>query len=298
MEQILVLLNPLAGTKRAAPVLASILDIFCKAGFAPIVRTTQGPGDGTKIAREYGGKVSFMVCIGGDGSLNETVSGVLQSGCRTPIGYIPAGSTNDFAASLGLSKDLLQAARDIVWGKPEPFDVGRFGSRYFTYVASFGAFTEASYNTSQEVKNTLGHMAYLLSAAASLPSIKSTHANLCIGEGEKLEGDYLFGAVGNSTSMGGVLMLEKTLVNFHDGKFELLLVKNPKDALEFGECIRALLAQDYRSSMIEFRQVSSLTVSIDSAVDWTLDGEFAEGSRKTEIEVLPSAVDFLINPQP
>ena len=183
MEQILVLLNPTAGTKRAVPALASILDIFCKAGFEPIVRTTQGPGDGTKLAREYAGRVSFLVCIGGDGSLNEAVSGVLHSGVRTPIGYIPAGSTNDFAASLGLSKDLQQAAQDIVWGKPMPFDVGKFGSRYFTYVASFGAFTEASYSTPQEIKNTLGHLAYVLQAAASLPTLKSVHAPIHTDDG-------------------------------------------------------------------------------------------------------------------
>ena len=296
MEQILVLLNPLAGTKRAVPVLASILDVFCKAGFEPIVRTTQGPGDGTRLAREYAGRVSFLVCIGGDGSLNEAVSGVLQSGVRTPIGYIPAGSTNDFAASLGLSKDLLQAAKDIAWGKPTPFDVGRFGNRYFTYVASFGAFTEASYSTPQEVKNTLGHLAYLLQAAASLPNLRSTHAQLRTDEGEKLEGDYLFGAVGNSTSMGGVLTLEKSQVDFHDGLFELLLVKNPKDAASVGECIRALIAQDYHSSMIEFRHVRSVSFSLDTPTDWTLDGEYAEGGRKAEIEVLPQAVDLIVNP--
>ena len=296
MEQILVLLNPLAGTKRAVPALASILDIFCKAGFEPIVRTTQGPGDGTKLAREYAGRVGFIVCIGGDGSLNEVVSGVLHSGSHTPIGYIPAGSTNDFATSLGLSKDLLQAAKDIIWGKPIPFDVGRFGSRYFTYVASFGAFTEASYSTPQEIKNTLGHLAYVLQAAASLPTLKSVHAHINTDEGERLEGDYLFGAIGNSTSMGGVLTLEKSQVDFHDGKFELLLVKNPKDAGGLGECIRALIAQGYHSSMIEFRHIRSASISLDPATDWTLDGEFCEGSRKIELEVLPQAIEMIVNP--
>ena len=294
MQQILVLLNPAAGTKRAGPLLASMLDVFCKAGFEPVVRTTQKSGDGVSIAAEYAEKVARIVCIGGDGTFNEVVSGVLQSGHPTPIGYIPAGSTNDFAASLGLPHDLMQAVQIAAGETLQAFDVGRFGDRYFTYVASFGAFTQVSYETDQNVKNVLGHLAYVLGAAASLPAIHPLHAVLTTDTGETLEGDYLFGAVGNSTSMGGVLTLDKQLVNMRDGEFELLLVKNPTNAIDLGECIRALLAQDYSSTMLELRQVRSLSVAVDT--DWTLDGEFAAGSETVDITVLPKAVQILTKP--
>lgn len=294
MQQILVLLNPAAGTKRAAPHLAEMLDLFCKADFEPIVRTTQKHGDGVNLAAEYAGSVARIICIGGDGTFNEVVSGVLQSGQNTPIGYIPAGSTNDFAASLGLPHDLMQAAQIAVSGTPRAFDVGRFGDRYFTYVASFGAFTQVSYETDQTVKNALGHLAYVLSAAASIPSIHSLHARLTTDTGEVLEGEYLFGAIGNSTSMGGVLTLDQKLVDMQDGLFELLLVKNPANAMDLGECIRALLAQDYTSPMLALRQVRSLTAEIAS--DWTLDGEFAPGSEQVHIEVLPKAVQLFTQP--
>ena len=294
MQQILVLLNPAAGTKRAGPLLASMLDVFCKAGFEPVVRTTQKSGDGVSIAAEYAEKVARIVCIGGDGTFNEVVSGVLQSGHPTPIGYIPAGSTNDFAASLGLPHDLMQAVQIAAGETLQAFDVGRFGDRYFTYVASFGAFTQVSYETDQNVKNVLGHLAYVLGAAASLPAIHPLHAVLTTDTGETLEGDYLFGAVSNSTSMGGVLTLDKQLVNMRDGEFELLLVKNPTNAIDLGECIRALLAQDYSSTMLELRQVRSLSVAVDT--DWTLDGEFAAGSETVDITVLPKAVQILTKP--
>lgn len=293
MEQILVLLNPTAGTRRAAPQLCAILDLFCKAGFAPIVRTTQERGDGVAIAAQYAGKVERIVCIGGDGTFNEVVSGVLQSGNPTPIGYIPAGSTNDFAASLGLPHDLLQAAQTAIDGTPRAFDVGRFGERYFTYVASFGAFTQVSYATDQNVKNVLGHLAYVLGGVASLPAIHALSAAVSTDAGERIEGEWLFGAVGNSTSLGGVLTLDKQLVDMQDGLFELLLVKNPANAAELGECVRALLAQDYSSPMLVLRQLSRLSVEADPAMDWTLDGEFAKGSETVEIEVMSKAVQII-----
>lgn len=294
MKQLLVILNPCAGTKRAGRMLASILDIFCAAGFEPILRTTQGRGDATRLTAEYAGTADRIVCIGGDGTFNEVVTGALQSGLTPLLGYIPAGSTNDFAVSLGLSRNLLQAARDIVTGTPEEFDVGRFGDRYFTYVASFGAFTRTSYATSQRAKNAIGHLAYLLSAAASIPSIRSLHVAMTTDAEERIEGDYLFGAVGNSTSMGGVLRLDQQLVDMQDGLFELLLVKKPANAVDLGECVRALLAKDYRSRMLEVRHLRSLSVETYGGLDWTLDGEHARGGEKVCLEVLPRAMRLLV----
>lgn len=294
MKPILVILNPFAGTKRGKRQLADLLDVFCKGGFAPIVCITQKRGDGKRVAKAYAGKVDRIVCIGGDGTFNEVVSGVLERGKDTPIGYIAAGSTNDYATSLGLSRNLKQAAQDIVDGVATTMDIGRMEDRYFTYTASFGAFTKASYSTDQTVKNTLGHMAYMLGALASVPSIRCIHVKLRTGDGKELEGDYLFGGFCNSTSVGGVVRMDPSFVNPRDGKFELLLVREPEDAMQFSECARALLTGKLDSDLIELYSVSSVDVSSEARMDWSLDGEFAAGREHVHLEVLPGAARIII----
>ena len=293
MKPILVILNPYAGVRRANRLLAEILEIFCRGGLTPIVRTTQGPGDGQRLARSYAGRVDRIVCIGGDGTFNETVSGVLQSGRPTPIGYVPAGSTNDFAVSLGLSHKLLQAARDIVRGTPTAFDVGRFNDRYFTYIASFGAFTATSYNTRQAAKNAVGHLAYLLGALRAVGQIRSRSVSL-EADGEHIEGDFLFGSASNSTSMGGVLRLDPKRVDLHDGLLELMLVRSTENRALLADCVRALLTKKYDNELLELRKVRRLTVCTAGGMDWSLDGERAAGGDRVEIEALPAAVEIFI----
>ena len=243
---------------------------------------------------EGGGQADLVVCIGGDGTFNEVITGVVHAGIKTPIGYIPAGSTNDFAASLGLSKNVIQAAQDIVAGRPQAYDIGRFRERCFTYVASFGAFTKTSYATSQSVKNALGHLAYILGGIKELSSLHRYHVTLTLDNGEREAGDYIFGAVSNSTSVGGILTLDPDIVDMNDGLFELLLVKYPENMVQLAEVIRALTSQKYDSPSIVFRPARRVTVEADPGMDWTLDGEFAQGSERIEIENLHSAVNIVI----
>ena len=192
-----------------------------------------------------------IVAIGGDGTFNETVAGILESGTNVPVGYIPSGSTNDFANSLGLSTDPVEAAKNIAAGKIERFDVGSFNGRYFTYVASFGAFTRTSYSTPQNVKNTLGHTAYLLEGIQEISQLRPSHVRIEL-EGRVIEDDFLFGAISNSISVGGILTLDPKQVDMTDGKFELLLVRAPKDLLEVSECVVALQKQQYNCAMMTF----------------------------------------------
>ena len=295
MRQLLLIMNPAAGTKKANPHLSEILSVFTRAGYACLTFMTQKRGDGTALAAQYAEKADLIVCIGGDGTFNEVISGVVRAGAKTPIGYIPAGSTNDFAASLGLPKNVIQAAQSIVAGQPVPYDVGRFRDRYFTYVASFGAFTRTSYATSQSVKNALGHLAYVLEGILELTSLRRYHAAITLDTGAREEGDYIFGAVSNSTSVGGILTLDKRVVDMNDGQFELLLVKYPRNMTELAEIIRALSSQHYDSPTLIFRTASRLSVSADPGMDWTLDGEYARGSAAIEIENLHSAVNIMVN---
>lgn len=292
MKRILIILNPCAGTKQANKYFVEIIQVFCEAGFETVVRTTQASGDGTDIARDHAADFDLVVCIGGDGTFNEVIDGVLKSGAQMPIGYIPAGSTNDFAVSMGLSKDVVQAARDIAYGKPRTLDVGCFNGRYFSYVASFGAFTQASYEAPQSIKNMLGHMAYILEGIKDIPSIRPLKLWLKMEQGV-YGGEYLFGAVCNSTSVGGILTLSDDLVDMNDGKFEVLLIKSPSNILELNQILLALTTQNFNSPMISFFSSSKMEVTADPDMPWTLDGEYQEGAESITIENIHGAIRLM-----
>ena len=295
LKRLLLIMNPMAGTKKANPHLHEILTVFRRAGYECLTFMTLKRGDGTELAAKYADSVDLIVCIGGDGTFNEIISGVCSVNAKTPIGYIPAGSTNDFASSLNLSKDVVRAARDIVEGRPINYDVGRFQNRFFTYVASFGAFTKTSYATSQSVKNVLGHMAYLLGGVKELTSLHRCHVETILDGKTRLEGDYIFGAISNSTSVGGILTLDPEIVDLNDGLFEVMYVKYPSNISQLTEIIRAITTQDYNSPMLSFHPASYVTVHADPSMDWTLDGEFAKGEATLEIENLRSAIRLMVN---
>lgn len=289
MRKLLFLVNPNAGQRRVNKSLTDIIGIFNEGGYEVTVFLTNGPGSGTQIVQERAKDYDLVVCAGGDGTLNETVTGVLRAGAVCPVGYIPCGSTNDFASTLKLSTDVVQAAKDIMMGAPVEYDVGRWGDRYFVYIASFGAFTRVSYTTPQNLKNALGHLAYVLSGIQELPQIRNIPMALEL-EGQVLDGEYLFGAVSNSTSVGGVFTLDASQVDLRDGKFEVFLVRMPRDMAELTQCAAALQNHTYDCAAITFRSVSRLRVHQDPALLWTLDGERAEGADVVEIENLHRAI--------
>ena len=289
MKKLLFIMNPLAGQKKANKVLPEILMVFTEAGFEIQMAMTTGPGAATRLAAERGGDVDLVVCCGGDGTLNETVTGLLLAGLNTPIGYIPSGTTNDFASSLKLSHNPVQAAQDIVEGVPTAYDVGRFGDRYFSYVASFGAFTRASYSTPQSIKNTLGHTAYVLEGITELSQIRKEHVRMEI-DGQVVEDDFLFGAISNSTSVGGILTLDPKQVDMRDGIFEILLLRAPRNLTEIADCIQAFQNQTYNCAMITFRSAKTVKIHADPGMDWTLDGERQEGQEEVLVENLHHAV--------
>ena len=285
----LFIMNPYAGMRKANKHLADILSIFNRAGFTVTVHMTAGPGDCEKATMQLGPDADLVVCAGGDGTFSEMVNGLMHLGLDIPVGYIPCGSTNDFANTLHLSKDVLQAARDIVEGKPICYDIGQFGHRYFTYVASFGAFTRASYATPQNVKNALGHAAYLLSGIQELSQLHKEHVRIET-EDQIIDDDFLFGAICNSTSVAGILTLDPKQVDMADGKFELILVRAPRDILEISECISALQSKKYNCAMVTFLSTSRLKVTADPQMSWTLDGERSEGASEITITNLQHAI--------
>lgn len=295
MKKLLLLVNPRSGKMKANQVLADIIAILNRGGYDVTVHVTDAPGDATAVAARRAAEFDVIACIGGDGTFNEVLSGLQQADSLTPIAYIPAGSTNDFASSLGLSDNLLDAAKDIVNGTPRSLDVGKFNDRYFSYVASFGAFTRASYATSQSLKNTLGHFAYILSGIKEVTAIRSTHLRFTLEDGSTYEDDYIFGAVGNSTSVAGILTLPSELVDMSDGVFELLLVRKPKSPVELASCVHALTTQNYDTPMLTVVSASGIEIDGQDALDWTLDGEHADGTVHTVIRNLHNGVRVIVN---
>lgn len=297
MKKMLFVMNPYSGMRRASRNLTDIIALFNRAGYQVITHMTGYQGDGAQIVERYAGDVDVVVCCGGDGTFNETISGLMRSGADVPVGYLPAGSTNDFAASLKLSSNLMQAARDIVDGEPVAYDIGRFADRYFSYVASFGAFTRASYATPQSIKNALGHTAYLLEGINELSQIRKEHVRMEI-DGQVVEDDFIFGAISNSTSLGGILTLDPSVVDMSDGLMEIMLVRVPRNLLEITECIQAVRNQKYDCSMMTFRSARKIKVYADPLMAWTLDGEREDGHLEVEVENLHNAIRLIQRVEP
>lgn len=292
-KNLLLILNPFAGQKKANKFLPEIIRIFWDHGYRCVTYVTAAHGDATKYAFEHAGEFERVVCIGGDGTLNETIAGVLTSGADVPIGYIPAGTTNDFASSLGLSTDILQAAKDATAGEVRHLDVGSFNGRYFTYTASCGAFTKASYSTPQSMKNTLGHLAYILEGIKEISSIRKCHMRVTTEKGV-LEDDFLFCSITNSTSVGGILKLNSGMVALNDGKFEVMLVRNPTVPLQLSTILHGLTTLEIPNEMIHFFSAERICVELDEAMEWTLDGERAEAGERVELLNHHNAVKMVL----
>lgn len=289
MKKLFFVMNPVAGMRKANKLLPEILTQLNQSDYDVIAHITSGQGDARKVVCQRAKEMDLIVCCGGDGTFNEVVAGLLESEADVPLGYIPAGSTNDFATSLGLAADPVEAAKAIISGKAQAYDVGCFGGRYFTYVASFGAFTKASYSTPQNVKNALGHTAYLLEGIQELSQLRPVKVRMETEE-TVIEDDVLFGAVCNSTSVGGILTLDPKQVDMGDGLFEVLLVRAPKNLSEIRECIQAVQQQKYNCKMITFCSARKVTVEMVNPVSWTLDGEWEPARTAVEIENIHQAI--------
>ena len=295
MKKNLIVINPCSGKKKANKYLTDIVEIFTNEGYISTVLTTTKSGDAIEYARNYAGEYDLVTAIGGDGTFNEVAAGILEGGHNVPLGYIASGSCNDFANSLNLPMGILAAARNIVEGKPKNLDLGSFNGRKFSYVASFGAFTQTSYSTPQNIKNALGHLAYVLEGATTIASIRPIHMKI-EADGEVYEDDYLFGAISNSTSLAGILTINPEYVDMNDGLFEMLLVKAPKNILDLPEIIHMLTMQDYNTNTLEFIKAKEFKITTDGETPWSLDGEYQEPCEEIVIETLHDAVEIMMKP--
>ncbi len=293
MKKLLFVINGHSGKGQIKNKLLEIIDLMIKSGYSVNVHTTQEREDATKVVREQAKHYDLVVCSGGDGTLDEAVTGMMQSEVRTPLGYIPAGSTNDFANSLKIPKDMIQAAKTAVSGVPFSCDVGEFNGDFFIYVAAFGIFTDVSYATSQELKNVLGHVAYILEGAKRLHTIKSYHMRVEYDEKE-IEGDFLLGMITNSTSVGGFKGMTGKDVHLDDGLFEVTLIHKPKNILELNEIIASLTNLKDNTDLIDSFRADRVQFFSEEEIPWTLDGEFGGEHKEVNINNNYRAVDIVI----
>ena len=292
-QSIPLIANFTSGRGRCATQIHEVIRAFAAKGYGTDVHVTSRRGHATELAMEYA-KSGLLTCAGGDGTLNEVITGVMRlpEEERPTLGYIPCGSTNDFAATLGLPGDMAKAAQRIMEMNPITLDVGRYQDRFFSYVASFGAFTEASYSTPQDMKNALGHFAYVIEGVRSLQTLRP-YAMRFEADGQVYEGDYLFGAVSNSTSIAGMVRLDEELVKLNDGLLELLLIRYPQSLDELGRIAISLNMQNYDYPAITLVQAQKIVVSNPDRTPFTLDGEYGSDEERIEIENVPQAIRLL-----
>ena len=284
MKKLMFIFNPRSGKEQIRGQLMGILDIFTKAGFDIHVHVTQSQRDCVEWVKDYADRMDVLVVSGGDGTLNEAVTGMMNLERIPLLGYIPAGSTNDFAASLGLPKSMQEAAADIVEGSPYPIDIGRFcKDQYFVYIAGFGAFTEVSYLTPQDKKNWLGHNAYVLEGVKSLAGLKPRHMRV-EWDDQVLEEDFVFGMVTNTISVGGFKGLVNQSVALNDGEFEVLLIRMPRTPVDLTNIINYMFLKEEPNEYVYKFKTRAIRMVSDAPVDWVLDGEF--GGSRTEVEIV------------
>ena len=308
-KKMLFIYNPKAGKAQIKGKLSDILELFADGGYEITVRPTRKRGDAVEFVQYRTPVYDIVVCSGGDGTLDEVVTGMMQSSFKTPIGYIPAGSTNDFGGSLNLPKNMLQAAETLVMGENFPCDIGSFNRDVFVYIAAFGLFTDVSYETGQDMKNLLGHMAYLLEGMKRLSAIRSYHMKVSYTACKKLEGcengekrdsageykkpekevqviedDFVFGMVTNSISVGGFKHITGNNVKLDDGVFEVTLIKLPRTPIELNNLMLSLVNRDIDTDVMHCFRASRLTIESMEEVAWTLDGEYGGSHKEVVIE--------------
>ena len=292
-KKLLFVFNPCSGKAQIKNQLLDIVDTMVKADYEVTIYPTQCAGDAKEKVEAYAGNYDLVVCSGGDGTLDEVVTGMMQCKAKVPLGYIPAGSTNDFASSLGIPKDMEKAAEAAVTGKPFPCDVGLFNGDYFVYVAAFGLFTEVSYKTSQEWKNVLGHAAYILEGAKRLHNITSYKMRVEY-DGNIIEDEFAYGMITNSVSVGGFKKLTGKNVLLDDGLFEVTLIRMPKNPVEWNEILSCLANLKDDSELIYTFKTDCVKFLPEDVIPWTLDGEFGGEHKNVIVKNVHQALEIMV----
>lgn len=291
--KVLLIVNPVAGKRKVESKLKEILALLEENGYRIELYFTKGERDAEAVAAQRASEKDVVICCGGDGTLSEVANGMLGLSERPPLAYIPAGSTNDFARSMGFSSDIMKAVQDIVQGERKAIDIGRLADRYFMYVASFGAFTQTSYDTPIGLKNLLGHFAYILEGVKELKNLKPYKIKVEAADGKIYEDEYIFGAISNSTSIGGLIHLSDKLVDYQDGLLEVMLIRYPKHLGDMEKILTSLHKGSFDEEFITFFHSPRVSLYSEEPLAWSLDGECAQANCDLTIEVLKQGIELV-----
>lgn len=295
-KNIVLIINPVAGRKKARKAAFEIAKLFYEHGYRIAAFTTFEKNDAINIVRDNCAAAQKILCCGGDGTLNEVITGLAISKMKIPIGYIPTGTTNDLARAIGLPIKIKKAIYNAVHGSIRKHDIGTFNeNQYFSYVASFGAFTKVSYTTPQKIKNLIGHAAYIFHGLISIADIKPYKVTVT-ADGREITGDFIYGGVSNSTVFGGVFKLPKSEISFNDGLFEVILVKNPTTPKDLRSLVHNVVNQQYDERYIYFLKAKEVSFTFDVPTAWTTDGEYAGSHNNVYIVNKQSAAEFIATP--
>lgn len=293
-KRLLLMYNPTSGRAKIGKQLDEILELFFDADYEVTIYSIRPEYGAEEILRDRGADFDLVVCCGGDGTLQHTVHGLEQLAVKPLLGYLPSGSTNDFASNLGLGKSLMADCRAIVKGQPFTYDIGLFcGAQHFNYVAAIGAFTEISYSTPQEAKNSLGYLAYVMEGIKHLPFNTHYHAVIELDNGVVVEDNFLYASVSNSLSIGGMDIAETAGVELNDGLFEVLLVKAPANIVELQVTLGKMMGRDFSGPEVQLFHTANAKFTFDEEVPWTLDGEFGGNHRVCTLSVLPQEITIM-----
>lgn len=299
-KKMLVIINPCAGRTKSQSGTFDIVDVLSTLDYDFNIKTTTKRGDATEYAKKYGAEYDVILCCGGDGTLNETINGVMQLPEKKPIGYIPTGSTNDLANTIGIPADIRSAVQLIVTDQKNTYDIGCFNDRFFSYIAAFGIGTDFSYSTPQKMKNIFGHTAYMIDSfmlhlPRTLKGVKPHHMRIEY-DGGVIEDDFFFGSVSNSTAVGGIFKFRKEFVKLNDGKFELFLVRNVSSVPHAAQLLMKARNQDYECDEFVLIHTNKLKIHTDEATPWTLDGEFGGAPNDIDVSVKYHGIE-IFSPQ-
>lgn len=288
MQKVLLIINPCSGKQKIHAQLLNIIQILNNANYEVQVEITKYHNHAIELAQNS--DKDIIICAGGDGTLNQVITGLIKGKKNTPVGYIPAGSTNDFSSAFNIDSNLLVATNNIIKKRPHNLDIGQFFDQnsleisYFSYIASFGLFTSVSYQTPQEIKNVFGHTAYVFEGMKDLANIKSYDVSIDTGE-KKIKGEYIFGAVMNTTTIGGVVHIN-TDVDMSDGLFEVVLVKMPNSISDLIDIFNGISSSNFSGKMFEFIKTPKVKFHFKENISWSLDGEKKESGKNVTIENL------------
>lgn len=296
MQNILLIINPVSGRQKSQALVYSIINYLSQHNCKTLIFATTAPGNATELVHKYAHECTRIICCGGDGTLNEIFSGVANLPNIIPVGYIPTGTTNDLAHALGLASNIRQAIQLTLHGKLRLLDLGTFNSnKYFSYVASFGAFSNVAYDTPQWLKNRLGRASYFFYGLAEIADIRAQRVKIVADDTTVIEDEFVYGSVSNSTVIGGIVKLPQYNICLSDGKFEVLLIKKPKTPVDLHHIVQGLMRQEYDEENVIFFAASRISFSFENSVPWTVDGEYAGESTCVNIGNMHKRIGILVH---